>query len=236
MIAIGIFPEIGAYFPTPFGIFYIFFPFGGASLDNLRLLCYTTSKDTPRKEPVMPITLSPLTPAALTAYAELYEASVPPAERKPLDSMMTGDNASAYELLVISTPVCRVAGLCITVRHGDLVMLDYFAVTPDLRGHGIGRAALPLIRERYTGSRFFLEIEAPPPVDPRDRCPNTAQRIARKNFYASAGMVSTGIRAYIYDSDMELWGFPEDAARLTFEDYAALLAATFPATMRPERL
>ena len=48
--------------------------------------------------------------------------------------------------------------------------------------------------------------------------------------------VGGSIRAYIYGSDMELWGFPEDAARLTFEDYAALLAATFPATMRPERL
>lgn len=184
----------------------------------------------------MPITLSPLTPADLPAYAELYEASFPAAERKPLDSMRMGDKASAFELLVISTPVCRVAGLCITVRHGDLVMLDYFAVSPALRGRGIGRAALPRIRERYAGSRFFLEIEAPPPIDPRDRCSNAAQRVARKRFYASAGMVSTGIRAFVYDSDMELWAFPEDAANLTFEDYAALLAATFPVTMRPERL
>ena len=184
----------------------------------------------------MPITLSPLTLADLSAYAELYEASFPPAERKSLDSMLTGEHSSAFELLVISTPVCRVAGLCITVQRGDLVMLDYFAVAPHLRGRGIGRAALPLIRERYAGSRFFLEIEAPPPVDSRDKCPNPAQRIARKAFYISAGMVSTGIRAFVYDSDMELWAFPEDAARLTFEDYAALLAATFPAGMRPERL
>jgi len=177
------------------------------------------------------IQLSPLRPDDVAAYTALYEEAFPPEERKPLDYMLTGDHASAYEMLVISTEDVRVAGLVITVRHGGLVMLDYFAVSPALRGCGIGRAALPLIRARYAGERFFLEIEYP-----AEGCANYTQRVRRQAFYASAGMVSTGVYAHIYGTEMELLAFPEDAASITFEGYAALIAAHFPPEMRPIKL
>ena len=152
--------------------------------------------------------------------------------------MLTGEHASAYEVLVISTPEVRVAGMAVTVTHGDFTMLDYFAVTPDLRGQGLGHAALPLIRDhvRKSGSgHFFLEIETPPPLCiPRDPCGNAEQRVRRKAFYLSAGLIETGVRAFIYGNDMELLAFPEDAAAATFEGYDALLKATFPAGMGAE--
>jgi GNAT superfamily N-acetyltransferase len=185
-----------------------------------------------RKEAVMVgIKLSPLCPNDVAAYTALYEEAFPPEERKPLDYMLTGDHASAYEVLVISTEDVRVAGLVITVRHGDLVMLDYFAVSPALRGHGIGRAALPLIRDRYANAKFFLEIERPV-----EGCGNYAQRVRRAAFYASAGMVNTAVLAHIYGTEMELLAFPEDAASITFEGYASLIAAHFPPEMRPGKI
>ena len=182
------------------------------------------------------INLSPLTERDLSAYTELYESSFPASERKELDYMLKGPHAAAYDVLVISTPDSPVAGMVITVTHGGLCMLDYFAVSPDLRGQGIGRAVLPLIRGRCEG-HFFLEIETPAPnCDPRDACPNPEQRVRRKAFYLSAGMVETGVRAFIYGNDMELLAFPEDADKITFEGYDALLKATFPADMAAEKI
>lgn len=186
------------------------------------------------------IHLSRLREADRPAYEALYESSFPPSERKTLDYMLTGERSSAYEVLVISTPDCPVAGMVITVTHGDLTMLDYLAISPDLRGQGLGHAVLPMIRDRVKermGGHFFLEIETPPPLCiPRDPCPNPEQRVRRKAFYASAGMVETGVRAFIYGNDMELLAFPEDVSAITFEGYGELLEATWPGGMKPERI
>ena len=186
------------------------------------------------------IRLLPLREADRPAYEALYESSFPASERKDLDFMLTGDNSAAYEVLAVSTPDCPVAGMVITVTHGDLTMLDYLAVSPDLRGQGLGHAVLPMVRDRVKesgGGHFFLEIETPPPLCiPRDPCANAEQRVRRKAFYESAGMVETGVRAFIYGNDMELLAFPEDAAAVTFEGYDALLRATFPADMVAERI
>ena len=182
--------------------------------------------------------LLPLREEDRPAYEALYESSFPASERKELDYMLTGEHASAYEVLVISTPTARVAGMAVTVTHGDFTMLDYFAVSPDLRGQGIGHAALPLIRDHVRksgGGHFFLEIETPPPLCiPRDPCGNPEQRVRRKAFYLSAGVIETGVRAFIYGNDMELLAFPEDGSAITFEGYDALLKATFPAGMGAE--
>ena len=173
------------------------------------------------------------------AYEALYESSFPASERKELDYMLTGEKAAAYEVLAVSTPDSPVAGMVITVTHGNLTMLDYLAISPDLRGQGLGHAVLPMVRDRVkeSGGRFFLEIETPPPLCiPRDPCTNAEQRVRRKAFYASAGMVETGVRAFIYGNDMELLAFPEDAEAITFAGYDALLRATFPADMVAERI
>ena len=186
------------------------------------------------------IRLIPLQPSHRPAYEALYEASFPASERKSLDYMLTGDRSTAFEVLVVSTPDHPVAGMVITVTHESLTMLDYLAISPDLQGQGLGHAILPLVHKRIketSGGRFFLEIETPPPLCiPRDPCENAEQRVRRKAFYCSAGLVETGVRAFIYGNDMELLAFPEDAPHITFDGYDALLKATFPADMVAKRI
>ncbi len=177
------------------------------------------------------VILRPLAPADRPAFDALYEASFPPAERKSMDSMIEGEHADAYDLLVISTPDTSVAGMVITVTHGDLVMLDYLAIHPAMRGQGLGHAVLPLIKKRFSDKHFFLEIEAP-----TEDCENPVERTRRKAFYLSAGMVETHIRAHIYGTDMELLADAADAPHITFEGYADLVAAYFPPEMRAERI
>lgn len=178
------------------------------------------------------VALRPLTPADLPAYRELYESAFPAGERKELSFMTEGPCADAYDLLVIGTPEVSVAGLIITVRYGDLLMLDYLAVQPALRSQGIGHAALPRIldfcRDRAPGARIFLEIE-----EPTDDCDNPVQRTRRKAFYLSCGFAETSVRAHIYGTDMELLAPPADVPYITHAGYAALLRETFPADMVP---
>lgn len=176
-----------------------------------------------------------LTKNDLPVYRDIYNSSFPEDERKTLAFMMSGPQADAYDLLVIGTADTAVAGLVILARHGGFILLDYFAVSPALRGRGIGHAALPLIAarcaERYPGAHLFLEIEVP-----CEDCPNPVERRRRKAFYLSAGLVETGVRARIYGSDMELLAYPADAPHVTRAAYAALLSATFPPDMVPESL
>ena len=178
------------------------------------------------------VILRPLSPADRSAYLSLYGEAFPPAERKAMTFMTEGPLSPAYDVLVIETPICPVSGMVILVRHGDLILLDYFAVSPALRGMGIGRAALPLIRdfcrERHPGLHLFLEIEVP-----AKDCPNPVQRVRRKAFYLSCGLTETGIRAHVYGSEMELLAYPEDAPCVTLSGYAGLLEAVFPADMVP---
>ena len=169
------------------------------------------------------MTLTPYTPADRDAYISLYEQAFPASERKSLEWMLADGN---YDLWMISTPDVRVAGMVITVRHGELVLLDYLAVDPALRGQGIGHAVLPVVRRQYADHHLFLEIEAPD-----ETADNAEQRRRRKAFYLSAGLCECGVRVRMYGTDMELLAYPEDAPHVTFGEYAALVAEKFPADM-----
>ncbi|MGN1445452.1 MAG: GNAT family N-acetyltransferase [Eubacteriales bacterium] len=175
----------------------------------------------------MSVRLRPYTPADRKPYLALYEAAFPASERKEFSFMTEGSLSPAYDLLVIETDKESVAGLVILVSHGQFILLDYLAVSPSLRGQGIGHAVLPLIRafcaSNHPGAHLFLEIETPTPG-----CENNAQRLRRKAFYLSAGLCETGVHAKIYGTDMELLSYPEDAPFVTFAAYADLLSATFP--------
>lgn len=177
------------------------------------------------------VILAPLTPADRPAYDALYEVSFPAAERKDLDSLLTGAHADRYRVLVARTPDRPVAGMVITATHGDLAMLDYLAVHPDLRGQGLGHAILPLAKAQFPDKHFFLEIE-----HPTEDCDNLPERVRRKHFYLSAGLAETGIQARIYGTVMELLAYPDDTPYVTLDGYADLVKALFPPDMRVEKI
>lgn len=88
--------------------------------------------------------------------------------------------------------------------------------------------ALGLLRERYAGRRFFLEIEAlgEPDTPPEQE----TLRARRKAFYLRNGMRAPGVRACIFGQRMELLtadGLPVTAAeyRAVYRRGAGRLAA-----------
>ena len=119
--------------------------------------------------------------ARLTAIENLYLSAFPAAERKPFSLLLEKQREGSVEILSLEEDGAF-AGLAILVRLDDLVLLDYFAVSPGQRGRGIGGESLKLLNEHCRGSRFFLEIE-----DVGVPSDNAEQRRRRRAFYLRHG-------------------------------------------------
>lgn len=154
----------------------------------------------------------------LDAIRKLYFQAFPAAERKPFSLLLKKRDEGRAEILSLEE-AGSFSGLAVTVFSGDLALLDYFAISPALRGQGAGGKALGMLRERYAGKRLFLEIEDP--FVPND---NPEQRQKRRAFYLRAGMTPLPFRVNLFGVQMELLSF---GAPLTYEEYAGLYADAF---------
>lgn len=113
-------------------------------------------------------------------------------------------------------------GLAITARHRDLVMLDYFAISPCHRQGGVGSKVFRMLKERYAGQRFFLEIEST-----LVKAENAEQRKRRKAFYLKNGMVDMPFTVDAFGVEMEILA---DGCSLEFEEYRDLYHSLFGAS------
>ena len=178
------------------------------------------------------VILRPFESSDRAAYVKLYEEAFPLSERKPFDYMLTPPAGDRYRLFTVSTPTVAVAGLVILayakVADEDFALLDYLAVSPEVRGQGIGHAILPLIRAycHKRSTRLFLEIERPD-----DAADNSLQRIRRKAFYLSCGLCECGVAAKMYGTVMELLAYPTDVEGITLGVYQKVVEACYPADM-----
>ena len=131
----------------------------------------------------------------LTAIRSLYEDAFPECERKPFDIMVSAIG-HGLDICAIEEGGSFV-GLAITLVHGGVALLDYFAVAPHRRGCGIGAAALDLLKEKYSGQALLIEIE-----DPSDECDNREIRVRRLGFYRRCGMKIMPYKVYFYGTKM----------------------------------
>ncbi len=160
----------------------------------------------------------------IDAVKKLYDEAFPANERKPFEVIEKNRDRGITEILSIENDKNNkndkdntddiFRGLVITIMKGDLVLVDYFAVDPNLRGQGTGATALELIRQRYASKRVFLEIELP-----GEQYDNNDQRIRRKAFYLRNGLKPSGIHTRVYETDMELLIFDKP---ISFEEYCGL--------------
>ncbi len=143
----------------------------------------------------------------------LYNEAFPKYERKPFVLMRLWQRIGKTEIQEIRGGD-DFLGLLITVPYKDLVLVDYFAVMPQLRGQGIGSRVLTLIRERYAGKRVFLEIEST-----RVQSDNKKTRLRRKDFYLRNGLRECGVAVRIFSSELEILTFDRD---VFFDEYVGL--------------
>lgn len=150
------------------------------------------------------------------AVREIYEEAFPDAEKRPWERMLRFAAEGKLDILAMIEDETLV-GLVVLANHGDLVLLDYLAVTPRRRSGGYGAKALAALLAKTAGKTLFLEAELPEPNAPDDSIQNR-----RLRFYERNGFSICGVNICFFGVPMTLMtaGEPVD-----FERYAKLLVA-----------
>lgn len=154
-----------------------------------------------------------ISPSRLSQWIRLYRlylSAFPASERKPFSMIRKMARRGKSDIWCLQYNG-KLAGLAITINGPECVLLDYFAVSPDLRSHGIGAEALRLLRQQYTGRGLFIEIECT-----LDAVPDLPQRLRRKQFYLRCGAVPMDVTVLLFGVRMELLGWD---CRLDFAQY-----------------
>ena len=141
---------------------------------------------------------------------KLYRLAFPKEERKPFSTIISKYRQGIFDVWCI----CRdgkFSGIATTINHGDLILIDYLAISPACRSQGIGSAALQLLKDKYVGKDLLLEIESV-----YEDHPEKALRLRRKAFYLNCGMKPMQVMINLFGVPMELMSF---GRTITFEEY-----------------
>ena len=140
----------------------------------------------------------------------LYLRAFPESERKPFALMVEKQREGTMELLSMEEDG-RFLGLAIFAYDKDIALLDYFAVTEELRGQGIGSRAIKALQKIHTGKRFVLEIETT-----KKPCKDLEMREHRKAFYLRNGLHTMNFDVDLFGVEMEVLS---NAEVLNFDEY-----------------
>lgn len=149
----------------------------------------------------------------------LYEKTFPRSEKKPFFVILRKRRKGTMEILSVEDENGVFLGFAITILHKDIVLLDYFAISPTCRGQGIGTKVLALLEERYAGKRILLEIE-----DPDEPADNTAERLRRREFYLRNGLTIQNYKVWLFGVKMLIL---TNRRTVTFEEYHEIFEQVF---------
>lgn len=167
----------------------------------------------------------------LKKVRSLYEEAFPKSEKKPFGMILRGRKKGNYEILALENEEGAFQGLAITMRYGELVLLDYFAISPECRGTGVGSGALQALQRRYAGKKFLLEIESTLGLGEggggKKAVPDAeaALRLRRKEFYLRNGMQPMDFLVDLFGVEMEILTY---GCVVTFEEYHSILEHILP--------
>ena len=130
----------------------------------------------------------------------LYRLAFPRAERKPFSAILKIHRSNRGDVWYC-TVGGHFAGFASTVRGGELVLVDYLAVSPAMRDGGIGSAILGELRNKYPEQHLFLEIESV-----WEDVPDRDARLRRKAFYLRNGFTPMKLMIWLFGVKMEVLG------------------------------
>ena len=152
-------------------------------------------------------------PELTEVYLNEMRRDFPAGELKPLSMILTseaegtahtwgvfdGDTLAAY-LLMVRPEGCRVS------------QLDYFAVAPAYRAHGIGAQLLAqLPAQEGDAEAILIEAEMP------EKAEDAAMAVRRLGFYARCGAVDTGWTEHLFDAWFRVLVLPAEGETLDAE-------------------
>lgn len=155
----------------------------------------------------------------------LYLQAFPPVERRPFYVIRKKTREGCMEMLSIEDEQGCFMGMAVMILYKDMALLDYFAISPEYRGKGIGTEVLQELKQRFEQKRFFLEIE-----DPEEKCDNTIERRRRQAFYEKNGMtVLPDFMVNLFGTNMRIL---TDGCTLAFQEYQDMYTNTFGEKVR----
>lgn len=128
----------------------------------------------------------PLRREDLPEVRRRYEETFPEYERADFDALV--HHAARGDAQWVGLYGDGLEGFAYTMCTDRMLFILYLAVNEELRGRGIGSAALIALRSMHPGRKVFLNIEPPDEPD----CPNREQRARRQAFYVGNGFVPCG--------------------------------------------
>ena len=146
----------------------------------------------------------------LKIIEELYLRAFPLAERKPFQMMVKKQSEGTMEILSIEEENSFL-GLAIFAYDKDIALLDYFAISDELRGQGVGSRAIKALQKIYSGKRFVLEIETT-----KKPYKDLEMRQHRKAFYLRNGLHTMDFDVNLFGVEMEILS---NADHLNYEEY-----------------
>ena len=147
------------------------------------------------------------------AVKALYLEAFPKRERKPFFVLRRSVRRGAVQLLT-AVEGETLLGFAAVIPHRDMVMVDYLAVSGQVRSRGTGSRLMEAVCSRFPGQRVVLLIER---LD--DGAENREQRIARRKFYLKNGFTSSDIFISGTSGEMEIMNY---GGRVSPADYMRL--------------
>lgn len=151
------------------------------------------------------------TETALANIERLYLQAFPAVERKPWELLLKKQAEGTMELFSLEDEDGSFLGLAIMAYDQDLVLLDYFAVSGERRGQGIGSTAIKTLQEFFKEKRFVLEIEST-----KHPSEDLEIRKSRKSFYLRNGLHPMDFDVNLFGVEMEILSNCES---LDYEEY-----------------
>lgn len=106
---------------------------------------------------------------------------------------------TGYGLIDDTNDADDILGYAFFVKNGRHYLFDYFAITDNKRGTGLGSTFLGLLRKEFNDSDSVIgEVEDPDCTD----VPKEKEHMARRlRFYLANGYIDTGVRVKLFCVD-----------------------------------
>ncbi len=136
-------------------------------------------------------------------YKTHVREDFPRSERRPYSSMEKMTNTGNYASYGYYDDGNLLAYACyILTENGMYALLDYFAVVPELRGHGTGSEFLQKLEGALPAQNgVFIEAESPDSAKPDEKITLRRRRI---HFYLSNGAVLTNTKCLLFGVDYNI--------------------------------
>ncbi|MCD8197503.1 MAG: GNAT family N-acetyltransferase [Lachnospiraceae bacterium] len=136
-------------------------------------------------------------------YRDHVREDFPRSERRPFSSMKRMTKEGKYACYGYYNNGSLWAYACyILTENGMYALLDYFAVVPGLRGHGVGSEFLQHLKNVVpVKCGVFLEAESPDSTKTNEEARLRQRRI---NFYLANGALLTNSKCLVFGVDYNI--------------------------------